>query len=392
LFLLVLPFIVYGIDAGLNFPVARPLMQSALALYMGLLLSIYLNRFVAKGAQPIKPLLSKFILGLSLLLLIPGIIIHILSYNSLTQQGRLLYEFNNGSYKLTLAELEQIEDDFPNLTETAMPIKAMKARYFYLNNQKEKAHKYALLGAKDNPQIYFGESLKSQFFFQERQLDSAYHYSKLAFENLPNNMPHYNLYMNSLVARKDITEINKTFEYVRSLAGDTEILWSIYLTSLAQVTALGDSFAMNKAYEAFKLYPKSDKIFNLYRIMTYGQKRMVEAEQLYKQANELYQAKNFEVAFDLFKKAFDLDPLEYTYALNSGYALYENGKYEEAIAQLQMALNSHKPTIKEKALRHIGLSYYRIGNQVAACSTFRKLLNTYPKRMYRQELQKYCGN
>ena len=119
---------------------------------------------------------------------------------------------------------------------------------------------------------------------------------------------------------------------------------------------------------------------------------MVEAEQLYKQANELYQAKNFDEAFDLFKKAFDLDPLEYTYALNSGYALYENGKYEEAIAQLQMALNSHKPTIKEKALRHIGLSYYRIGNQVDAYSTFRKLLNTYPKRMYRQELQKYCSN
>ena len=43
LFLLVLPFIIYGIDAGLNFPIARPLMQSSLALYMGLLLSIYLN-------------------------------------------------------------------------------------------------------------------------------------------------------------------------------------------------------------------------------------------------------------------------------------------------------------------------------------------------------------
>ena len=392
LFLLVLPFIVYGIDAGLNFPVARPLMQSSLALYMGLLLSIYLNRFTAKDLQPIKPILSKFILGLSLLLLIPGIIIHILSYNSLTQQGRLLYEFNNGSYKLTLAELEQIEDDFPNLTETAMPIKAMKARYFYLNNQKERAHKYALLGAKDNPQIYFGESLKAQFFFQERQLDSAYYYSKLAFENLPNNMPHYNLYMNSLAARKDITEINKTFDYVRSLAGDTEILWTIYLTSLAQVTALGDSFAMNKSYEAFKLYPKSDKIFNLYRIMTYGQQRIAEAEKLYKKGNELYQERKLDEAFGLFNKAFDLDPLEYTYALNAGYALYENGKYEEAIAQLQMALNSHKINIKEKALRHIGLSYFRTGNQVEACSTFRKLLNTYPKRMYRQELQKYCGN
>ncbi|MDO7603717.1 MAG: O-antigen ligase family protein, partial [Flavobacteriaceae bacterium] len=157
LFLLVLPFIIYGIDAGLNFPIARPLMQSSLALYMGLLLSIYLNRFTSKDISPVKPIYSRVILWLSLCLLIPGLIIHILSYQSLTQQGRLLYEFNNGDYKLTLAELDQIEDDFPNLTETAMPIKAMKARYFYLNNQKERAHEYALLGAKDNPQIYFGE-------------------------------------------------------------------------------------------------------------------------------------------------------------------------------------------------------------------------------------------
>jgi O-antigen ligase len=152
LLLLVLPFIIYGIDAGLNFPVARPLMQSSLALYMGLLLSIYLNRFSTKDLSPFKPTNSRIILGFSLCLLIPGIIIHILSYQALTQQGRLLYEFNNGDYKLTLAELDQIEDDFPNLTETAMPIKAMKARYFYLNNQKERAHEYALLGAKDNPQ------------------------------------------------------------------------------------------------------------------------------------------------------------------------------------------------------------------------------------------------
>ena len=104
---------------------------------MGLLLSIYLNRFTSKDISPVKPIYSRVILGLSLCLLIPGIIIHILSYQSLTQQGRLLYEFNNGDYKLTLAELDQIEDDFPNLTETAMPIKAMKARYFYLNNQKK---------------------------------------------------------------------------------------------------------------------------------------------------------------------------------------------------------------------------------------------------------------
>ena len=392
LFLLVLPFIIYGIDAGLNFPIARPLMQSSLALYMGLLLSIYLNRFTSKDISPVKPIYSRVILGLSLCLLIPGIIIHILSYQSLTQQGRLLYEFNNGDYKLTLAELDQIEDDFPNLTETAMPIKAMKARYFYLNNQKERAHEYALLGAKDNPQIYFGESLKAQFYLQEQKQDSAYYYSKLAFDNLPNNMPHYNIYMNTLVNRKDIPEINKTFEYVRSLAGDTEVLWNIYLSSLARVTALGDAYAMSKAAEAFAIFPQSEPIFNLYRIMTYGQQRVIQAKQQYDQAVTLYNQRKLEEAFDLFSQAFDLDPLEYTYALNTGFSLYENGKYQQAITYFKMAGNSQKSIVKEKAMRHKALSLYEMGSQSESCAVFLKLMNTYPKRMYQQEFNKYCGN
>ena len=390
LFLLVLPFIIYGIDAGLNFPVARPLMQSSLALYMGLLLSIYLNRF--SNVKPFKKITSKLIFGLCLLLLIPGIVIHILSFQSLKQQGVLLYEFNSGKFNLSLSQLEEIEDDFPNLTETAMPIKAMKARYFYLNNLKEKAHQYAQLGSKDNPQIYFGENLRAQFFLQEKKIDSAYHYSKLAFYNLPNNMPHYNVYMNAMTARADREGINDAFEHVRSLAGDTAIIWVIYLRALAQVSSLGDPFVMDKSLEAFKLYPLDKDIFNLYRILTYGQKRVVQAQQLYKTGTESYNASNFEVASGQFKQAFELDPLEYTYALNSGLALYENSQVEEAIRYFEITQSSQKDALKEKALRYKALALNKIGRVPEACAVFLKLMNTYPKRMYQQEFQKYCRN
>ena len=46
----------------------------------------------------------------------------------------------------------------------------MKARYFYLNDLKEKAHIYATNGSKDNPFIYFPENLKAQFFFKKERL------------------------------------------------------------------------------------------------------------------------------------------------------------------------------------------------------------------------------
>ena len=127
-FILILPLIVYGVDALLNFPVARPLMQSSLAIYLGLILAIHVSTNIYK--TPTKnnsnsALFTKISLLLTLTLLVPGLAIHIISYKSLTQQGRLLYEFNNAQYTYTRAELDEISHEFPNLTETAMPIKAM---------------------------------------------------------------------------------------------------------------------------------------------------------------------------------------------------------------------------------------------------------------------------
>ena len=198
--------------------------------------------------------------------------------------------------------------------------------------------------------------------------------------------------MNSLVNRKDSQEINRAFYYVQSLAGDTSTIWQIYLRSLASVLSLGDSFAMSKAAEAFKLFPQNDIIFQLYRIMTYGQERVGKAQQLYQNANKLYNERNFDEAFNLFNQAFDLDPLEFSYALNSGLSLYENAKYEEAISYFKIAQNSKKTAVKEKAMRYKGISLYKNGSQSESCATFLKLVNTYPKRMYRQEFNKYCKN
>ncbi|MDO7599558.1 MAG: tetratricopeptide repeat protein, partial [Flavobacteriaceae bacterium] len=138
--------------------------------------------------------------------------------------------------------------------------------------------------------------------------------------------------------------------------------------------------------------PQSEPIFNLYRIMTYGQQRVIQAKQQYDQAVTLYNERRFEEAFDLFNQAFDLDPLEYTYALNTGFSLYENGKYQQAITYFKMAGNSQKSIVKEKAMRHKALSLYEMGSQSESCAVFLKLMNTYPKRMYQQEFNKYCGN
>ena len=390
-FFLLLPLIVYGIDAGLNFPVARPLMQSSLAIFAGLVLGLYFDvKHQNDKDKSINKLHHKLMLGVILLLLIPGLVIHIISYNSLKKQGQLLYEFNNAQYNMTRQQLDEISHDFPNLTETAMPIKAMKARYYYLQGDKDAAHKMAIEGAKDNPEIFFGENLRSLFFIQEGQIDSAYVYAKKAFEGLPNNMPHYDMYMKTLVSKKMIPEIDSTFEKVRSLAGDTSVIWTIYIRSLAQTRSLGDPFAMEKAAQAYNLYPNDQTIFTFYRILTYGQQRMIQAEQLSKEATSFFNEKKYAEAASLFQQAFDLDPLQHNYSLNAGVSNFSSGNYAEAIRYLGLAQTSKKTSEIEKAMRYQALSYYNAGDAPRACALFLRLMNNYPKRMYQQEFTKYC--
>ena len=150
-----------------------------------------------------------------------------------------MYEFNNAKYTYTRAELDQISHNFPNLTETAMPIKAMKARYYWLAGNKEEALKMAHLGSLDNPKIHFADNLKAQFFLEENKTDSSYYYAKKAFDGLPNNMPHYDIYMRNLAFKRDAPAINEAFERVRKLGGDTKIIWTIYLKNIGSNKKFG---------------------------------------------------------------------------------------------------------------------------------------------------------
>ncbi len=389
-FVLILPLIVYGIDAALNFPVARPLMQSSLAIFLGLIISIYTNEIDVSNSLTKGGLISNIYLTLAFLLLIPCIIIHIISYKSLTQQGRLLFEFNNAKYTYTRDELDKISHNFPNLTETAMPIKAMKARYYYLAGNKKEAHEMALQGNRDNPKIHFGSNLKATFFLQENQIDSAYHYAKKAFDGLPNNMPHFDIYMRTLAFKRDSQAINEAFERVRAISGDQSNIWTIYLRSLALTRSLGDPFSMAKAQEAFNMYPTNENIFQLYRILTYGQERLTQAAQLVQEGKNSFEKGDFLNASKYYLEAFDKDPLDYSHALNSALSLYNLNDFRNALKYFTIANSTKKPEILEKALRFRGLTHFALGENKEGCAQYLKLVGRFPKRMYQQEFNKYC--
>lgn len=392
---LILPYIVYVIDANLNFPVARPIMQSSFAIYSGAIIAIY-----AVQTNTLKPLKNiKFVYGrllnLTLLpLLIFALIIHYISFDSLTKQGLLLYEFNNASYNMSISDLNNISHKLPNLTETAMPIKSMKARYYYLNGKKNEAYKLVREGIKDNPSIFFSENLLSLFHFQDGQIDSSYVYAKKAFDGLPNNMPHYDMMMKSCAALKKYDEIDSTFEKMMKFQytdDNVKLIWTIYIRSLAQTRGVGDPHALNQAVKAYNLFPNDNNLSMYYRLLTYGQKRVESAISYFQKASALYEEKKFEEAAKYFSIAAELDSIEKTYTFNTGLAYFESKNYEEAIRYFDLTLLSkHFDEIKERAMRYKAVSLYNSGRKGNACAVFLKLKNKYPSRMHSQEFDKFC--
>ena len=218
-------------------------------------------------------------------------------------------------------------------------------------------------GAKDNPLNFLFRKFKISILSSRRKIDSAYVFAKKAFDGLPNNMPHYDMYMKTLVAKKMISEIEKSFETVRKLSGDTKIIWTIYIRSLAQTRGLGDPYAMEKASVAYSLFPNDDTIFAFYRMLTYGQQRMLEAEQISIEATKAYNNKDFVTAGNLFEQSFDKDPLEHTYSLNAGLAFYEAKNYEKAINYFNLSSTSKIRETIEKSIRYKALSLFAINKR-----------------------------
>ena len=101
-----------------------------------------------------------------------------------------------------------------------------------------------------------------------------------------------------------------------------KIIWTIYISSLAQTRGLGDPYAMEKASVAYNRFPNDDTIFSFYRMLTYGQQRMLEAEQISIEATKAYNNKDF-LQLHNYLKAFDKDPFATYFSLNAGLAFYE---------------------------------------------------------------------
>lgn len=244
-------------------------------------------------------------------------------------QTVLLYDFNNGEeYFRSDKYKNKLDENFPTITFTSLPIKYLKARYLlgYDSTSTVKALLYKAI--KDNPYIKAPEVMLAKYYLTLNELDSALYYSKNAFKGIPNNNAHRNTYFKVLARLKDSISIDKAFKKIRDYNNTAG--WIDYIIYRNDINGKPDKRLID-LIEDFKIkFPGAEesKIKNIKNFLEVGSKTYSYSIFLSELANESFLNENYLEAIRLYEEAISVNDKEYVFYENAAIS-YDNVKNHE---------------------------------------------------------------
>ena len=114
----------------------------------------------------VKNIFSFFLIFVSIIC----IFINIKVFKSNLYQAYLLYDYNNEKFMVpNEIYSEKLDDDFPNLTFTALPMKVLKARYYIELDSLKIAKSLLFQAMNDNPYLMASEEMLSRIYLEEQK-------------------------------------------------------------------------------------------------------------------------------------------------------------------------------------------------------------------------------
>ena len=371
IFLLTTALGVYFIDANLNFPIARPQVLAPWALTM-VLISYYFNQNKKFKKNQLSSTLSLSFPILVILLMIFSVKITYTTYESLKGQMFLLRDFNSSKYSITMDKIDNITPDIPNITVTTIPMKSIKARYYFNAKKYNKAIELLNEGIPANPYLFFSENLKAQIYLKQNKIDSAFANAKRAFYGLPKNALHASTFAQTLAVNKDVIETKKAFEVISEKSGT--VIWKNFLIVLSQIVQSGDKDLVKYATQAAKFFPDDKEIFSLKKLAVIGEANINRSNLISKEGLDFFNRGLYTEAAIKFENAASIDSLEYAHFENAASAYFMGGDYGKALIYSEKVMNNFQ--IKTGKSEYIcALTNFNIGGNSRACELLLKSIN-----------------
>lgn len=307
-------------------------------------------------------------------ILISLISVYIHYQNNISSEiQKLLYDdLYSGNYREeSTSRFNVLNLDYPNLSLSSLPMKGVVARYYYLGAQYDKALELLNESSKVNPYIMYNESVKQDIFYKLGVIDSSLVYAEKAFTGIPNNKKHFIDLARAYVAVDKYQKLDSVFKIVEE-SNITEI-WKFYFSSLLTNEAKVSEYAKKQAklaLDRFRDSPDEQLKLSAHFIL-YGIDAIQKSLEIEQEATSMFLNENYFEAAKLYKDAYELNPIEYSFYENAALSNYKFGYYEKAIPELNKVIDSLNP-LTGKAEFILAQVYYNLEDYKQACEYIRK--------------------
>ena len=379
--------IVYAVDAGLNFPIERAIMQVFFAVVCAFNVGAYImgrQQTAAQEPQSANALWHP-LYGLSaIILLLPAAYITYMTYTSLKAQMKVVPDLKNEPMTLSLAEVTKMFPPIPNLTSSSQPIEAILGRYYSENKQYDEALRLLRKAMPYNPYVYYSHFLMANVFFLTNKLDSAKYYAETAYYNRPRANTYYQTLIAVEAKRKDTGAIGKAFRTYIHYRNEP-FPWQLYLLGMLNAMQRGTPELLKMADSALVKFKPADNTtpsadyralikrkeeiqnnMNVGSAAVSSQEAITRATAVYNEAVAAFGKGDNATAARKFVAAINISPFSYSMFENAGICYYNLKDYKKAIYYFDKVI-AMKITNDGKSEFFKGASLINSGNKEAGC-------------------------
>lgn len=285
----------------------------------------------------------------------------------------ILYnDLGSGDYKeSSTSRFDVANFEFPNISQSALPIKGIVARYYFYGGDFEKAFDLLHSSKKANPYIMFNQSLIGEIHNYLKVQDSALYYNEIAFTGLPHNNKHFIELSKSYVQNQDYIKVDSIFDIVKGKKQPS--IWLVYMSTLLTNEENITDKGKDNALEALEFFSEQAhaELMLASKFVIYGIDNINKSLEYESEASDYFNNGLWLKSAIAYENASKLNPSQYTHYENAGIAYYKFGYYDKAEKNLKLVIDSLNPkTGKSEYI--LSELYKELGDYYNACDYIRK--------------------
>ena len=255
------------------------------------------------------------------------------SFVSSQIQPFLIADLNEGKHRYSLADAIKADLNFPSISGPTQPVKMLVGRYYRNEDSIDTAKRLFLDAIKDNPYIKSPQAQLAYLYLDIEEFDSAYYFAKDAFNGIPNNNVHRDIFFKTLVQRKDTLELKESFELLLELSPNNSSHWLGYMDSRYQIVGPQDSEILDLIPRFENQFPNFDKrVIDGIRVISKSNLQDLSLGTAFANlADQYYEDGEYLLAADHYEFAIERAEFEYAYYENAAISYYLGDKYEKAL-------------------------------------------------------------